>query len=178
MSSVSSTSSSNWSKEVERLLDQIRTNSIELEKHHKLKYFSIKKMVVWFRVPVIVLSSINSLAAVALNSYIEQNIVSGLNAGISFLIGIITSIGLYLKVEDRMESELEASRKYHVLALNIFKILSLKDSDRGVDGDIFLSTCFSEYIKLFEQSGLSDVEFMDKLKIELVVGIENISVKE
>jgi len=176
--SVSSTSSGNWSKEVEKLLDQIRTNSIELEQHHKQKYFSIKKMVVWFRVPVIVLSSINSLAAVALNSYIEQNIVSGLNAGISFLIGIITSIGLYLKVEDRMESELEASRKYHVLALNIFKILSLKDNDRGVDGDIFLSTCFSEYIKLFEQSGLSDIEFMDKLKIELVVGIENICVKE
>jgi hypothetical protein len=176
--SVSSTSSSNWSKEVERLLDQIRMNSIELESHHKKKYFAIKKLTVWFRVPVIVLSSINSLAAVSLQSYLAQNLISGLNAGISFLIGIITSIGLYLKVEDKAEEELEASRKYHVLALNIFKILSLKDNDRGVDGDIFLSTCFSEYIKLFEQSGLSDVEFMDKLKIELVVGIENICIKE
>jgi hypothetical protein len=173
MSSISSTSS-NWSKEVEKLLDQIRTNSIELETHHKQKYFSIKKMVVWFRVPVIVLSSINALVAVSLTDYLPQNYISGMNAGISFIIGTLTSIGLYLKVEDRMESELEASRNYHVLSLNIFKILSLKDTERGVDGDIFLNNCFNEYIKLFEQSGLSDIEFIDKLKIELVVGIENI----
>ena len=170
-----SSSTSNWSKEVEKLLDQIRTNSIELETHHKQKYFSIKKMVVWFRVPVIVLSSINALVAVSLTSYLPQNYISGMNAGISFIIGTLTSIGLYLKVEDRMESELEASRSYHVLSLNIFKILSLKDAERGVDGDIFLNNCFSEYIKLFEQSGLSDIEFMDKLKIEMEIGI---SIKE
>jgi hypothetical protein len=174
MSSISSTSG-NWSREIERLLDQIRTNSIELETHHKQKYFSIKKMVVWFRVPVIVLSSINALVAVSLTSYLPQNYISGMNAGISFIIGTLTSIGLYLKVEDRMESELEASRSYHVLSLNIFKILSLKDAERGVDGDIFLNNCFSEYIKLFEQSGLSDIEFMDKLKIEMEIGI---SIKE
>lgn len=177
---MSSISSNNWSNEIEKLLDQIRLNSIELETHHKLKYFAIKKMVVWFRVPVIVLSSINSLAAVSLNSYVEQSIVSGLNASISFFIGIITSIGLYLKIEDRMENELEASRKYHVLALNIFKILSLKCDERQIDGDIFLSTCFSEYIKLFEQSGLSDVVFADKLKIDISFDREDIkiSVKE
>ena len=172
---MSISSTSNWSKEVEKLLDQIRTNSIELETHHKQKYFSIKKMVVWFRVPVIVLSSINALVAVSLTSYLPQNYISGMNAGISFIIGTLTSIGLYLKVEDRMESELEASRSYHVLSLNIFKILSLKDAERGVDGDIFLNNCFSEYIKLFEQSGLSDIEFMDKLKIEMEIGI---SIKE
>jgi hypothetical protein len=172
--SISSTSS-NWSREIERLLDQIRTNSIELETHHKQKYFSIKKMVVWFRVPVIVLSSINALVAVSLTSYLPQNYISGMNAGISFIIGTLTSIGLYLKVEDRMESELEASRSYHVLSLNIFKILSLKDAERGVDGDIFLNNCFGEYVKLFEQSGLSDIEFMDKLKIEMEIGI---SIKE
>ena len=177
MSSISSTSS-NWSKEVERLLDKIRTNSNDLEAHHKKKYFSIKKLTIWFRVPVIVLSSINALVAVSLTSYLPQNYISGMNAGISFIIGTLTSIGLYLKIEDRAEGELEASRKYHVLALNIFKILSLKDNERGVDGDIFLNTCFSEYVKLFEQSGLSDVDFMDKLKIELIVGIEGISVKE
>lgn len=165
---------SNWSKEVEELLDQIRTNSNILETHHKQKYFSIKKMVVWFRVPVIVLSSINALVAVSLTSYLPQNYISGMNACISFIIGTLTSIGLYLKVEDRMESELEASRSYHVLSLNIFKILSLKDPERGVDGDIFLNNCFSEYIKLFEQSGLSDIEFSDKLKIDLV----GISIKE
>lgn len=164
---------SNWSKEIERLLDQIRSNSIELETHHKKKYFSIKKLTIWFRVPVIVLSSINALVAVSLTEYLPQNYISGMNAFISFIIGTLTSIGLYLKVEDRAESELEASRSYHVLSLNIFKILSLKDVERGVDGDIFLNNCFSEYIKLFEQSGLSDIEFIDKLKImEFGISIE------
>jgi hypothetical protein len=169
--SISSTSS-NWSKEVEKLLDQIRLNCIELESHHKKKYFSIKKLTIWFRVPVIILSSINSLAAVSLQSYLAQNLISGLNAGISFLIGIITSIGLYLKVEDKAEQELEASRKYHILSLNIFKVLSLKNDERGCDGDIFLQSCFSEYLQLFEQSGLTDIEFSDKLKIELIISVK------
>jgi hypothetical protein len=170
-----STDSSNWGKEIEELLDQIRKNSNILEDYHKNKYFAVKKTSVYYKLPVIVLSSVNGLIAVSLNQYINQNLVSGINAGISFIISTLSSIALYLKIEDKAEQELEASKKYHKLSINIFKVLSLKADTRGCDGDIFLQSCFSEYLQLFEKSGLTDIEFSDKLKIDLHVGI---SVKE
>jgi len=170
-----SNDSSNWDSNIEELLDQIRKNSNILEEYHKRKYFSVKKTSIYYKLPVIVLSSVNGLIAVSLNQYINQNIVSGINAGISFIISTLSSIALYLKIEQRLEDELESSQKYHKLSINIFKVLSLKADSRSCDGDIFLQSCFSEYIQLFDNSGLTDIEFSDKLKIDLNVGI---SVKE
>jgi hypothetical protein len=50
--------------------------------------------------------------------------------------------------------------------------LSLKIDDRGTEGGVFLSTCFNEYIKLFEKSNLTDVDFSDKLKLDLPIGVK------
>jgi hypothetical protein len=109
---------------------------------------------------------------VSLTNYIKQDYISGANATISFIIGTLTSVSLYLKIEDRLETELDASKHYHKLAIEIFKTLSLKIDDRGTEGGVFLSTCFNEYIKLFEKSNLTDVDFSDKLKLDLPIGVK------
>ena len=173
-----STDSSNWGREIEELLNQIRKNSNILEDYHKQKYFTVKKISVYYKLPIIVLSSVNGLIALSLNQYINQNLVSGINAGISFIISTLSSIALYLKVEQRMEVELELSQKYHKLSINIFKILSLRADSRGCDGDIFLQSCFSEYLQLFEQSSLIDIEFKDELKQKVDDIDLGISIKE
>jgi hypothetical protein len=170
--SMSEQSTNNWNDEIETMLNEIRKNCIDLEQHHKNKYFGIKKICIWFKLPVIVLSSINALVAVSLTNYIKQDYISGANATISFIIGTLTSVSLYLKIEDRLETELDASKHYHKLAIEIFKTLSLKIDDRGTEGGVFLSTCFNEYIKLFEKSNLTDIDFSDKLKLDLPIGVK------
>ena len=163
---MSDITSSNWNKQIESVLNDIRLNSNALEEFHKEQYFSVKKLVVYFKLPIIILSSLNAIVAVSLTNYLEQQYISASNCGLSFIIGTLTSISLYLKIEDRLETELLLSKEYHKLSIDIFKILSLKNEDRAVDGDKFLNDTYNQYIKLFERSNLLDVEFKDKLKIE------------
>lgn len=163
---MSEVSSSNWNKQIESVLNDIRLNCITLEEFHKKKYFSIKNIVIWFKLPIIILSSLNAITAVSLQNYIEQQYISASNCGLSFVIGTLTSISLYLKIEDRLETELLASKEYHKLSIDIYKILSLKNEDRATDGDKFLNDTYNQYIKLFERSNLLDIDFKDKMKIE------------
>jgi hypothetical protein len=78
-----------------------------------------------------------------------------------------------LKIEDKLENELFASKEYKKLSLEIFKILNLKIEDRGIDGDVFLNNIYNDYIKLFDRTNLSDVRINDKL-INLNFGVNNI----
>jgi hypothetical protein len=172
---MSEVSSSNWNKQIEGVLNDIRLNCNDLEEYHKQKYFSIKNIVVWFKLPIIILSSLNAIVSVSLQNYIQQQYISLSNCALSFVIGTLTSVSLYLKIEDRLETELLASKEYHKLSIDIYKILSLRNEDRACDGDKFLNDSYNQYIKLFERSNLLDIDFKDKMKIEFFnidVGIE------
>ena len=173
---MSDITSSNWNRQIEGVLNDIRLNCNTLEDFHREQYFSVKKIVVYFKLPIIILSSLNAIVAVSLQPYLDQSYISASNCGLSFIIGTLTSISLYLKIEDRLETELLASKEYHKLSIDIYKVLSLKNEDRAVDGDKFLNDTYNAYVKLFERSNLLDIDFKDKMKIEYfdnaIVGID------
>jgi hypothetical protein len=159
-----SNSSNNWNDNIEKLLNQIRLNCIELHAQHKKQYFKIKNIVVYFKIPIILFSSLNAIASVSLQAYMAQEYISELNCGISFVIGLLTSISLYLKIEDKLENELFASKEYNKISIDIFKILKLKEMDRGIDGDQYLNNIYNEYIKLLDRTNLSENNLVDLLK--------------
>ena len=64
-----STSSSGWNKEIETILDNIRLNSITLEEYHKTNYFQYRKIVIYIKVPVIVISALNSIVSVSMQEF-------------------------------------------------------------------------------------------------------------
>jgi hypothetical protein len=165
-------SENSWNDNTEELLDNIRKNCILLETHHRTYYFRIKKIIIWFKLPIIVMSSLNAIASVAFQNYIEQNYISAFNCGLSFVIGTLTSVSLYLRIEDRLEASLSSSKEYHKISLEIYKMLSLKKADRSIDADQFLNDIYNDYIKLFEKSNLLQTEFTDNLKKEIqLIGI-------
>jgi len=166
-----SDTSENWDKRTEELLEKIRVNSIELENYHKKRYFGVKRALVWYRLPVIILSSLNALIAVSLTEYISQNIISATNATISFVIGTVSSISLFLQIENQLQSENDACRDYHKLSIDIFRILSLDETNRGINGDLYLNQVYNSYVKLYERSNLLDEEFADKLKLVMDFGV-------
>jgi hypothetical protein len=159
-----SKSSDNWSPKVEKLLNDIRLNCIVLEENHKKKYFDVKKVVFWFKIPTIFLSSANAITAVAFTRYLDQAYISAINCGLSFIIGLLTSLSLYMKVEDKLENELLSSKSYHKMSIDIFKILTLEVEGRGIDGDVYLNSVYNEYVKLYERTNLIDENIHDKLK--------------
>jgi hypothetical protein len=162
-SSNSDESNDSWSTDRENLLDSIRYNCAILNVEHKKQYFYFKGFSKYFRVPLLLLSGINSVFSIGLNNYIDQKTVSLICCLISLITGIITSIELYLGIETSMANELDASRDFYLLSIDIYKTLQLKRENRSVDGNVYLESCLSKYSKLFENSNVLMKSIKDKL---------------
>jgi len=66
----SDNSSQSWNDNTERLLENIRINCIKLEAFHREYYFRIKKIIVYFKLPIIIMSSLNAILAVSMGEYL------------------------------------------------------------------------------------------------------------
>jgi hypothetical protein len=108
----------------------------------------------YFKLPLIILSSITSIASVGLSGYLEQNSVSLITCLLSLTSAILASIELYLGIQKNMEQELIASKNFQLLGYSIYKVLCLKVEHRIEKGRIFLDETYNEYIKLIESSNL------------------------
>lgn len=143
-----------WTQDVETVLENIRLNCITLSGLHKEKFYHYKGHLKYFKLPLIVLSSVNSIASVGLTAYLQQETISMITCMLSLVSAVIASVELYLGVQKNMESELFASRNFQLLAYDIFKTLSLKVNHRQVGGKVYLEEKYNEYIKLTEQANL------------------------
>jgi len=151
------------STDIETLLDKIRRNSVELNYAHKKKYEKLKNKLIYFRIPTIVLSSINSVFSVGLVAYMPQQDVSIINCLISLVCGIIVSVELYLQIEKAMATEYDVSKSYYLLSIEIQKFLLTKRENRTIDCQPFLEKCYNQYCKLFENSRLLKKSINDNL---------------
>ena len=70
------------------------------------------------------------------------------------MIAILTSIKLYLQLEEQIKTELEMSKSFHTLALDIYKVLNLRVEQRNGNGLEYLNKRYNDYIKLVESSNL------------------------
>ena len=162
MSSPSSDSSV-WSSDIETILNAISKNCVILSRQHKLKYFHLQRLLRFFKLPCILLSSVNAVFSVSLSAFITQDRVSLLCSFISLITTIITSIELYLQIEKHMVTELDASKSYQILNVEIIKVLSLNRENRNIDSSAFLDKCIGEYQKLYEASCLLENNIKDEL---------------
>jgi len=152
-----------WSSDIENVLEQIRINSVIMSKEHKVKYLYLKGILRYFRVPVILISSIASVSSVGLQPYLDQQTISVITCLLSLSCGIIGSIELFLAIQSRMENELMASKDYYILSIEIFKVLTLDRDNRSMDGKAFLETSYGTYVKLIENSNILDGKIADRL---------------
>lgn len=143
-----------WTDDIESVLENIRINSVIFSNYHKERYYIYKSYLKYFKLPLIVLSSITSIASVGLSTYISQQDVSLITCLLSLGSAIIASIELYLGIQKSMETELMSSRDFLLLAYEIFKTLSLTRDHRSINGKVFLDDKFQEYLKLVENAKL------------------------
>jgi len=154
---------SGHSDDIETILDKIRRNSIQLNYAHKQTYEKLKNKLVYFRIPTIVLSSINSVFSVGLVAYMPQQDVSVINCLISLVCGIIVSVELYLQIEKAMSVEYDVSKSYYLLGIEIQRFLLTKRENRTIDCQPFLDKSYNQYTKLFENSRLLKKSIHDNL---------------
>ena len=156
-----------WTSEVEEIAEQLRVNCVNLSDYHRRRYYHYKGYGKYFRIPLIILASLNSTASVGLQPYMEQNIISGITCIMGMLMGIMGSIELYMGIQSSMDLELKHSKDFYTLAVEIYKVLRLRRDNRGESGKDFLNNKYSKYIKLCEASNL----LRRKLKTDLLTSI-------
>lgn len=145
---------SDWTTDIENILENIRSNSVFLSQYHKEMYYKYKKQVKYFKIPLIILSSITSIVSVGVTKYMDQEIISLMTCALSFISSVIASIEVYLGIQKSMEVEFIASRNFLILSYDIFKILSLKRENRAENAKKYLDEKCGEYNKLIENSEL------------------------
>ena len=142
----------NWHPEEEEFLAKIERQCNELHEHYSKEYKYYNKLSSRFNIPILIVSSINALTAISLNDFLGQRYVSILNAVLSAGTGILGSIQLFMKLNEKMTNALRASIGFRRLALKISKELTLDRNDRTTEGQPFLAECFSEYNTALEQA--------------------------
>jgi len=153
-----------FSSDMETILENIRINATILTELHRKRFLYYKNQIKYYRIPVLILSALNSVIAVGIPSqYVDQENISLVNCGLSLISGIIVSIELFIGINATMERHMVASREFYSLATDIFKILSLERQHRGVKGDVYLNEKFSLYQKLVEQSNILEHKIADSL---------------
>jgi len=161
-----------WTTDIEQILDSVRENSVWLSQHHKKKYFYYKNVSDYFRIPTIVVSSIASVASVGLTNYVSQENISGIVCLLSLSVGIINSIELYLRIQDNLENELNTSKAYYALSIDLHKLLNLSQVNREGDPKEVLEEFYKRYEALVQESNLLSSSYPDKLnKVPKIRGI-------
>lgn len=152
-----------WTDDIEKILENIRINSVLISNEHKRKFFILKENLKYYRLPVIVLSGVNSIISVGLQPYVNQSIISILTCLLALVCSIIGSIELYLSIQKSMESELISQRDYYILSVDIYKTLSLEKQHRTIPAKEYLDKCHNTYCKLIESSNTIALNLEDKL---------------
>jgi hypothetical protein len=152
-----------WTLDIENVLEAIRINCVILSKEHKRSYFGLKENLKYYRLPIIVLSGINSITSVGLQPYLEQGAISVITCLLALVCSIIGSIELYLAIQKGMEAELISQRDYYLLGVDIFKTLSLSREHRPIPAKDYLEKSYNNYCKLMESSNALAKKLEDKL---------------
>jgi hypothetical protein len=152
-----------WTDDINRILQSLQENSDQYQKYHKEKYVKNKRRLVVFRIPLIVLSSINSVLSVGLSVYVPQETTSLVNCLLSLFCATISAVELFLGINKKMEQSLMSYHGYKLLGIKIASQLRLEVANRTEDGHEFLTEIMTEYRNLFESSNVLTKTFPDKL---------------
>ena len=143
-----------WSEDIVDFLELIRSKSVEYSAKHQQSFFYYRSCEHYFAIPTIVLSVFSSFISVGVSDYVEQEAISTTTASISMAIAILGSIRLYLNLTLNVALELELSKEFHVLALDISKELFLPIELRKQTQQEFLEAVYGAYIGLLQKSSL------------------------
>ena len=153
----------NWTDDQEEVLKNISHNSGLMSEHHKDKYTQLVASLSYYKIPIIILSSLNGIFSVGLNTYMKQEIVSTITCLISFLVSSISSVELFLSIQRRSDQELMSYKQFYALSVKINTTLVLHKKHRQGDGDTFLTQVLGEYNSLFESACVNGLGTDDRL---------------
>jgi hypothetical protein len=140
-----------WHDEEQGFLKELEKQANLMQDMYRKDYVYYHGLAQKFNIPIIAISALNALTAVVLNDFVHQRYVSIINAVLSAGTGVLGSVQLYLKINEKMTNALRASLTMKKLALKISKELTLEPEHRVTEGKTFLNECHSEFVTCVEQ---------------------------
>lgn len=140
-----------WHPEEQKFLKELEKQCNSMQDYYRKQYVYFHKLAQRFNIPIIGISALNSLTAVVLNQFVDQSYVSIINAVLSAGTGVLGSVQLYLKINEKMTSALRSSITMNKLGLKISKELTIDPANRVSEGKTFLNECHSDFITCVEQ---------------------------
>jgi hypothetical protein len=155
-----------WNDKEEQYLKKLNLQCINMHYYYNKQYIHLIEVSKKFNIPIMILSALNSLLALMLSGFIPQVYVSIINSVLSAGVGILSSILLFLKINEKLNIAYSLSLKMNILALKISKELNIERKSRAIDGTVFLNDCFNEYLTIIDKSYPLDRRVRNFLKIE------------
>lgn len=152
-----------WTADYENILDEIRQNCTKMYEYHKEKYMAMNRYPKYFRIPTIFFSFAGVFASVGIQAYVPQNYISLMTCGFSLATGAINAVELYLNTTRRMSDDLELSKEFYILSIDIYKMLSLEPVNRTVDARIYLEEKYHNYCSIISRSDTVGKPIRDNL---------------
>lgn len=155
--------SSMWFDSEEAFLCKLEKQCNIYHNHYTKEYKYYHDLSSKFNIPILIISSINALSAIALSTYLRQKIVSILNAVLSAGTGVLGSIQLYLKLNEKITNALRSSIIMKRLALKIAKELQISRELRSTEGQTFMQECFSDFNTTLESGNPIEIKIPNHL---------------
>ena len=86
--------------------------------------------------------------------FLEQSVISLVSCAVSMVVAILSSIKLYLNISTNTTNELDISKEFHLLSLDIQKTLALPTELRKTDQLDFLNKSYDTFIVMLQKSSL------------------------
>lgn len=152
-----------WHDKEEQFLSKMERQCLVLYQHNMKDFHYYNRLSSKFNIPILIVSSINALTAICLNSFLRQDYVSIMNAVLSAATGVAGSIQLFMKINEKMTNCTRSSIVFKRLALKITKELSIDREQRVTEGVPFLAECFAEFNTAIEQGNPVERKLQDFL---------------
>ena len=161
---------SSHSDDIDKLLENIRVNCIQLSNAHKERYLELSASLKYYKIPVIVISGISSLVSVG-QQFIPQQVITICTGLFGLSCSIIVSIELYLGISSQLSQSASLTKEFYSLSTDIFKTLSLSNENRTENSLTYLESIYGVYTSLCANSPIIVKQIQDRL---LIINEENI----
>ena len=155
-----------WTTYEEQYLTKMHKSSAVLEEYNRKQYIKHTDMAKRYAIPIVIISSINSVFSVSGSGFIDQTYVSIGTALLSLICGVLSSITMLLKIQEKINNYIIVCKEFQSIKYAIGKELSISRDKRPCNGVETVQKFFNEYQSALEKMEIREKKVNDYLLLE------------
>uniref|UniRef100_A0A2V0RBD7 VP11 n=1 Tax=viral metagenome TaxID=1070528 RepID=A0A2V0RBD7_9ZZZZ len=136
----------------EVVLERVKHSCYKTHLMYRQRYLLSRARLMYYDVPIIVLSSVNSVFIAGGSNFLREDIVNITTCMLALTVGIIQALKTFFKVDDNRENCLMTYKDLFRLFCELSIILDQPRITRGVDPQKFMADKNSEYKEIMNRA--------------------------